>query len=273
MWSEALGLYDLCHALALKLGMSFNERYSATAAERNELPFEALVRLQARACSVSAEVRTLLGHGHASAAYARWRTLHEIMVVAEVLAGGPNELTERYLLHDWVDRAKAALLHQRFQGEAGLEAVTEEEVRLVVEQRDDLVSRFGRDYLNPYGWASEWLKKKNPTLADLEKHAKLDYWRPYYAMSSWGIHAGSQGALWNLATGHMHETLLAGASIFGLADPGHHAILALAAVTETLVAHAPTEEEEFELVVLSSLSEQAGEAFLKCHQSLEPTRQ
>jgi hypothetical protein len=58
------------------------------------------VRLHSRACLVASEVRALLASGHPFGAQARWRTLHELGVVAFILRMSDKEVAERYLLHE-----------------------------------------------------------------------------------------------------------------------------------------------------------------------------
>ena len=55
-----------------------------------------LTRLHARACQVAAEILTLLRDGFADGAMARWRTLHEIAVVAMFVRERGDGMAERY---------------------------------------------------------------------------------------------------------------------------------------------------------------------------------
>jgi hypothetical protein len=59
-----------------------------------DLRFEVLTRLHARAYSLASEVYVLMTAGHASAAYARWRTLHEVAVVAHLITMNDRELAK-----------------------------------------------------------------------------------------------------------------------------------------------------------------------------------
>jgi len=242
------------------------------AVKTQDARFEALTRLHARSCSLASEVYVLMASGHASGAYARWRTLHEVAVVAHLIASNDVELAVRYLLHERLDRAKAARLHIEHQERANLEKVTPEEVEEVVSAAKELTKYFGDDFESQYGWAAALVGKRRPSFYDLERFAHLDHWRPYYAMASWGVHAGPKGALWNLATGNLDDVLLAGVSNAGLADPGHQSLLSLFIVTAALVSVAPTAERVVALLTLQELIDRAGDYFLKAHESLDGPR-
>src|SRR3712207_5473713 len=80
-WRAGLDLYETILGLAYDAGARFNRRHRVHAAEANDLVFEVLTHLHARACRTASEVLALLKTGHATGAHARWRTLHEIAVV------------------------------------------------------------------------------------------------------------------------------------------------------------------------------------------------
>ena len=74
-----------------------NDLLRPAAVARQDQKFEALIRLHARAVRTASEVLILLRSGYSAAAFARWRTLHEIRIVLVVLADGNEELIRRYL--------------------------------------------------------------------------------------------------------------------------------------------------------------------------------
>jgi len=99
-------MFEAVLELSMQLGETYNRVHRRSAARRQDFVFEALTRLHARALLTASEVLALLRTGHASGANARWRTMHEISVVAQFLSkhGGPT--AERYLLFDVVAREK-----------------------------------------------------------------------------------------------------------------------------------------------------------------------
>jgi hypothetical protein len=77
--------FDKLRALleaAMELGGEFNQQYEREAAKQNDYLFDALRRLHARACLLANETLWMMEGGFASGAMARWRTLHEVAVIA-----------------------------------------------------------------------------------------------------------------------------------------------------------------------------------------------
>ena len=95
-----------------ELGESFNVADRPAAVDDQDHRFEALVLVHARACLVVSEIHALLRTGHAYDARARWRTLHELSVVASVLGEGDGALANRFLVHGVVERYQDARLHE-----------------------------------------------------------------------------------------------------------------------------------------------------------------
>lgn len=106
-WGPALDQLYAMAVCAEEMGGEYDSNHTGAAVEQNDLVFEALTRLQARACRIAFEVHTLLSAGFPMGALARCRTMHEIAVTATVIrAYGSDrqyaDIGERYLLHDLV---------------------------------------------------------------------------------------------------------------------------------------------------------------------------
>jgi hypothetical protein len=103
-------------AMMLTITREFSETVGARLQEEksqsNQNLVGVLVRLHARACQVAAEVLALLRQGFPDGAMARWRTLHEIAVVAMFIRDRGEAVAERYLLHSTMESYKAMLSYQ-----------------------------------------------------------------------------------------------------------------------------------------------------------------
>ncbi|WP_327683503.1 DUF5677 domain-containing protein [Kitasatospora sp. NBC_00458] len=157
-WGPALDAYRLVLAAVLDLRSDLHETCAADAAAGQDANFEALSRLQARAVQVAGDVHDDLDRGSVDTAFARWRTLHEVSVVAQVLAEfgrvpAFTDLAERFLLHDIVHNAGDARLHQAHYEKLGWESLSADTIAGIEAARDDLVHQFGERYTAPYGWA------------------------------------------------------------------------------------------------------------------------
>ncbi len=268
-WDEPLKLFKMLMVVALEAGEEFNSTYRATAVQQNDITFEVLTRLHAKACQVASEVYSLLSSGHGDGAYARWRTLHETSVIASFIKSHGNEVAERYLLHDTVESYKAILQYKQYANRLGLEPVTSEEFSEIESAYQQLIKQFGPNYKHSYGWAAEALGKKKPNFSDIEKDVEFDHWRPYYKLASHGVHANPKGLHFKL--GSFNDTsgiLLAGPSDIGLADPGHGVAISLMQTTVTLLLHAPNIDRLVMCSVLMKLADETGESFLAVHDSM-----
>ena len=270
-WKYPLDLLDLVIALSMEAGTEFIRKFRNEAVSSNDAVFEALTRLHARGCQVSGEVLALLHTGFADGAHARWRSLHEMAVVASLIQEHGQELAERYLLHETIQQYKLAYEYQRVFDRLGDEPPSKEDLDNLQIQRDELIARFGESFNGDYGWASSAIGSNRPTMSDIEQHVQLDHMRPYYRMASDNVHPNSHGAHFRLGlhSSQQEEVLLAGPSNFGLADPGHSTAISLLQLTTTLLATESDLDCVVTMKILAELTNEVGEAFLKVHQELE----
>lgn len=270
-WQKPLELLDLFVWLALEAGDEFNRAFYEDAARSNDAMFKALTLLHARACQVASAILVLLRSGHADDAHARWRALHEISVVSLFISEEGQEVAERYLLHQGIQRYKLAVKLQEHAKAIGVEPLSQEEFGELKTERDILVERFGKPFGEVYGWAASALGKDRPNIGDIEKSVDLEQWRPYYSMASHNVHANAHGAYFRLglATPQINEVLLAGPSNLGLADPGHSTAISLCQVTTVLLTIEPNFDSIVIPKILQRLEEEIGEAFIQTHRKME----
>jgi hypothetical protein len=152
-WGPALNLYECVYVCCLEAGEAFQRKQGAKDGGAADAKCRALTLLHGRACLVTSEVYGLLRTGHAAGAQARWRTLHELAVVAFTLAASDNEISERFLLHRAVEQYKDAERYQEHCEDLGYEKFGEDEMEEMRRASDDLVARYGTDYRRDWGWA------------------------------------------------------------------------------------------------------------------------
>lgn len=267
-WGEAFDLYDLTLQLATESGERFNATHRPDAVASNDLAFEALARIHARACLAASEVRSLLAGGYATGANARWRTLHELAVSAFFIRERGGDVAERYLLHQAIDTAKAADEYQRAAPVLGNDPLTDEEIGQIRATKSALLDRYGEAFSGHYGWAAAALAKQRPNFADLERAAGLGHIRGWYQMASYGVHPAAKGSYFDLGLMGDSRTLLAGPSNAGLADPGHHALISLVQCSLAFVQSRWDLRAMIEALLLIRLVDEAGAAFLAAHNKL-----
>ena len=267
-WKYPLDLLDLSIALNVEAGTEFNRKFRNEAVGSGDAVFEALTRLHARGCQVSGEVLALLHAGFADGAHARWRSLHEMAVVASLIQKHGQELAERYLLHETIQQYKLACEYQKYFDRLNHEPPSKENSDQLKVQRDELIARFGEPFNHDYGWASAAIGSDRPTMSAIEQHVQLDHMRPYYRMASDNVHPSSHGTYFRLGlhSSQEKEVLLAGPSNVGLANPGHSTAISLLQLSTTLLATESSFDCVVTMKILAELADEVGEAFLKVHQ-------
>jgi hypothetical protein len=230
---------------------------------------EVLSRSHARSCQITEEIACLLSAGLADGAMARWRTMHEIAVVASFIAAGGEELAERYVQHQVVESKRAANEYEKYCKRLGRRPLSKNEIKMLESRCAALDKKFGRDFLGPYGWAAHDLKMRRPTFVDIERAAGIDHLRPYYRMASHPVHANPKGVFFRLGLMSESQILLAGPSNAGLADPGQCAALSLSQVSAVFGGLDPTIDNIVGLKIIMQLSAQIGDEFGQVHRRLE----
>ncbi len=222
IWCKPLDLLEILLSISLEAGSDFNQSFRPTVSQKNNFVVEVLTQLHARACQVGLEILTLLQNGFADGAHARWRTLHEVTIIARFVEKHGNELAERYLYHADILEYKAALNYKDNYDQLGYEPIPQETLDALKARCEALVQRFGKPFKDKqYGWAASVLK--NPNFAEIEKSINFDHLRPFYKMANINVHADSRGTYFRLGSPPGNpELLLAGSSIFGIAEPAQN---------------------------------------------------
>jgi len=227
VWGTALDTLEMFISISIDSGAKFNARYSETKAADDNQVFQALRQLHARACQVALEIHLLLSNGYADGAHARWRTLHEITVIASFLYKHGNHTAEKYLAHADIDTYKAIVEHQKHCSLLGWEPFSEKEFDNVKTQRDKLLTKFGDEFDYEYGWPQDALNNRRPNFTNIEQNADLEHYRPLYKMASSNVHASSKGIAFRLGLLPDSEVLLCGPSLHGLCEPGQNTVHSL----------------------------------------------
>ena len=269
LWKEPFELLELFLIISREIGATFNKELRPIAAKNKDFVFDVLTRLHARACCIVGEILTLMRSGYASGAYARWRTLHEIVVIAFFIKDHGNKVAERYLLHDRIESYKAMLQYQKYCDRLeGYKPFSEEELSEARKIRDDLCKKYGKSFGNPWGWASDALGKKSPKFSDIEEATNLGHYRPFYKMASHPIHAEPKGIMSTLGVLPTEkEILLAGPSNSGMADPGHETAISLYRINIALLLTRPSLQIFTILKVMELLQNEIGTKFLEVHKT------
>jgi hypothetical protein len=241
-WGKALGKLRLLLTIVKESGQSWYAR--AQQAHAGKLPHfdDVMLRLHVRACQVASEVIVLLENGYADGAMARWRTLHEIAIVAAIIVKFGPDIAERYVYFQIVESYKALEAYEKSHKALGFKPPTKRQAAKTRKDYANVSERFGKQFTKENGWAAHHLKvgaKERLTFERLEQEAGDAMMRSPYKMASYNVHASPKGVYFKLGSLKNSPTLLAGASNAGLTDPAQHTAVSLAEITFLMIGEKP----------------------------------
>jgi len=272
-WGKALRALRMLVTISRDIGGEFRAKLAAATAHHDRLRNGVLLRLHARATQVTDEIVVLLENGYADGALARWRTLHEIEVVATLIAEHGDPLAERYVAHEVIEEAKMTELAKETAEELGYKPPSKRDLERASTNVVAAVEKYGVGFDRDYGWAIGQVTPSN-SFKDLAKAAKRSRLRAHYKLASNNVHAGVRGISHRLGSMGT-QTLLAGASNAGLDEAGQNAAISLAVINQLLVVDTrrPTEfvgtlDDTLQLKVLSEMMDDAIRCFVRAGRKL-----
>lgn len=226
-----------------------------------------MVRFLVRSCQVTDEIICLLENGFADGAMARWRTLHEIGVVAAVVAKFGDDIAERYVAHQAVEARRAMRKYMDCYADLGYRPVPARDVNKIEKRYQAAIDRYGEPFKSDYGWAAHHLKRPRPNFVDLEAAAGHATMRAHYQMGNDNVHAGVKSMYARLGLLTDYEGLLAGRSNAGLTDPGQNAAHTLTQIA-VLVCSSQKLDDLVAGTVMQMLREEIPDSFWQADRRL-----
>ena len=237
IWGKPLDLLDALISLSLELGSEFSQKFDFTISNDNEIILGVLTRLHARGCQVSSEILTLLRSGFADGAHARWRTLHEISVIAQFIAMNEKDVAERYVAHSAVADYQRAQQYRKYSDDLSYAPMPDEDFDTIKSNFDEVLKKYGSNFRFDYGWASEVLGNPKLNFTNIEEKVNESHMQPFVKLAHVNIHAGSKGIFSRLGSPPNNDLLVAGASVFGVGEPGQNTAYTISNLTSTLLSY------------------------------------
>jgi hypothetical protein len=265
-WSRGLTGLRMLLTISREIGGERYQRYARSRAKTNRARDYVLLWLHARGCQVTAEILVLLENGYADGAMARWRTLHEISVVATLIADHGDELAERYLAHESVEANAILKVRLETFKELGYKPPSKREIAHAERVHLAALAQFGPEFGRTHGWAAKHVKPCN-SFADLARAAGRSKLRSHYKLASHNVHAGIKGITHKL--GAMGQRIIvAGASNAGLHEPGQNAAITLCLITLPLLATDKKADRAVHLKLLDDLCKETMRGFIRASRQL-----
>jgi hypothetical protein len=263
-WGKPLDQLRMLLTIAREWGQAVHAGQHSTKGKNNVLN-HILLRLHVRGCQVTDEIICLLENGFADGAMARWRTLHELSVVAAVISQYGDSIAERYLAHQAVDSRRAMNKYMKCCALLGYRPLSGRQVKKITRAYHIAIAKYGKEFESDFGWATHHLKKKRVTFADLEAEAGRTDMRSYYQMASDNVHAGVKSLFIRLGLLDDWEGLLAGRSNSGLMDPGQNAAHTLTQLSALVCLREPIFDDLVAAQVMRLLRDEIPKSFSRAN--------
>lgn len=241
VWGKSLDLLEALISLSLELGNEFSLKFSSIVSNKNDAVFFALRGIHARGCQVSSEILTLLRGGFADGAHARWRTLHEVSIIAQFISVNENELAKRYLAHSAIEDYRRALQYRKYSEELSYAPLTDSDFNEIKSNYDYVREKYGGYFKsdnwwkNDYWWASEVLGNPRPNFTNIEENVGESHMQPFVKLAHLNVHASSNGIFLRLGSPPENDLLVAGSSVFVLGEPGQNTAYTINRLTTTFL--------------------------------------
>lgn len=226
---------------------------------------DALIKIHARAVQISREILCLAEGGFADGGLSRWRSLHELSVIALFLHNEKDELSERYLDHEIIKSRRNADDYKRHYKKLGYAPLNLKNYNYLKKEELKLTQKYAPDYnySGGYGWIPQGILK-NRTFESLQEYVGRDNWKPFYNMASDATHAGSKGffriGLWDEV---QDKLLLTGRTDHGLEDPIQNTIISLGLINSCLLTLKTDYESLIALNTMHLFTEEIKDTVLK----------
>ena len=260
-WSEPLGKLRMLITMVREWCGEVHARQNLKRKNQSGRANKLLIRLLTRALQVSDEILCLLQNGFADGAMARWRTLHEIAVVAAVIRLHGDEIAERYIAHQHVESKRSMTKYLESAPRLGYRSLSQRVQKRIQKSYEKVIAAYGDDFKTDYGWAAAHLKKKRPTFADLETSAGRAEMRSHYQMGNDNIHAGVKSMYVRLGLMGNYDALLSGRSNVGLTEPGQNAAHTLTQLAVIACSTEPTVDDNVISMMLLKLRDEIPRCF------------
>jgi hypothetical protein len=267
-WGRPLGQLRMLLTMSREWCQNVSVRESHRRKHKNTRSRKLLIRLLVRACQVTDEILCLLENGFADGAMARWRTLHEIAVVAAVILQYGDEIAERYIDHQAVESKRSMDKYVACAPQLSYKPLSASAQAKIRKAHDNAIAKYGKNFQSDYGWAAFHLKKERPTFARLEEAAGRAEMRAHYQMGNDNVHAGIKSMYVRLGLLGDYDGLLSGRSNAGLTEPGQNAAHTLTQLAVLVCLSEPVFDDYVIADMLVTLRDEIPRSFARADRQL-----
>lgn len=237
-----------------EIGSAYINHFNVENTASNDHRRIALSLLHRRGCRTASETLCLIENGFADGAMARWRTLHEIVVVMSVINNGDDSVAKRYLDHAKVDDYKELQRRKENELKLGYTSLPVEITEKIEADYGRVIEKYGKDFSGDWGWAAELAERSFVRFIDIEKLADKAHMRYHYKVANRGIHPASKALSHHAGA---FDAPVAGASNMGLEEPAKHLAISLAELNHIALSEDPNIDRAAFILTLSKIRDLA----------------
>lgn len=194
--------------------------------------FTSLQHLQGRALQIYLEIITLMKNGFVDGAYARWRSMYELVIIASFILKYGEDVAEQFIKslnnQGWYEWARASGIFPK--------------------------------------------EKKKIQFNDIKKNCDIntEAWSRQYNLSNVAIHASSRGTFGRLGKDETTKAILIGRSNYGLHIPAEYSAISLAHITSMFLAIHLSGERAVIIEYITNWIDTIREIYFKIHDKWFP---
>ena len=269
LWGEPLNYFQALLHVSYETAHYFRENSPSKINDNNKYIAVALLRIHAKALKISNEILILLSNGFPDGANSRWRSLHELAVISFFISKNGNEVAQRYLEHEVVDKLNEAESYMKYHKKLGYPSI-KRNIKKLKSMQQELCIKYGDYYKNVYGWIpkSLWGSRNGIGFGFIEENVNLSHLNPFYKLSCSQIHGGS-GGFYSLGLINQEEFLLIGSSNYGLADPLQNSAISINQITVNLLNIFPNFEGVVSMFVMQLFVDGISTSAVKVQKGIE----
>lgn len=235
-WYKAFVTSEAMYLMVLEASQSYSAYVHDKKQEELALHgnmFTAIKYIHGRAMQQFLEIITLMKNGFADGAYARWRSMYELTIIASFINKYGEAVAESFI--------EASGTSDRYE------------------------------WARKSGIFSS--KKRYISFSDLQKSCAIDVdiWEKQYNLANQIVHASPQGTFSRL--GHMEggdEVILVGRSDFGITTPAEHSAISLAHISTIFFTILSTGDSVVSAKYINSWIDIIREGYFKAHDEIFP---
>ncbi len=234
-WSAALTASECFYILINDAQRSYRKYISSLSdegvIEQKKSTYIALYNLQKRAAQQYLEILTLIKNGFSDGAFARWRSMYELSVIASFIHKFGEDVAEKFI--------EASASEDRY------------------------------DWAMASGVFPE--TKRHVTFGDILKHCDIDteVWKENYTVANQTVHASPQGTFGRLGE-REGDTSQSQRGDYGITAPAIHSANTLALISSMLFSVFPEEETMDKMALAASWLEELIDIYCDTHERLFP---